>query len=197
MKKRFRFILFSLGALLFFVAAAWIAFLAIFPPGMPSSVDDPLTRVEVVAFLFGKNVYVNPADLARVLDKADRIVVYADRIVHRDPHKILYTTTDKADIESFKDAVSVRSPKHREWFHCMCFGEEAVYIYRGKKELASLTSHHGKTIRCSLWLSDAEPADNEKWIRWFEERGMPQLRNSREAERKAEQAYNESITPDN
>ena len=87
-----------------------------------------------------------------------------------------FSTRSRADIEAFKEAVAVHHRKRGDWLHCMCWGEEAVIIYRGRRKLANLTSHHGLRIRTSLWCSDAELVDSEKWIRWFEERGMPQLR---------------------
>lgn len=188
--------MFSLGALLLFMVVVVVAFLAIFPNEYPSD-DGSLTRLEVAGFVLGKKNTVDPADLARVLDKADRIAVYDSKMKPVKNRTLLYSSTDRADIESFKDAVSVSPRTCGEWFHCMCFGEELVVMYKCKRKLASLTSHHGKTIRCSLWLSDAVPVDNEKWIRWFEERGMTQLRNSRETGREAEPEHNETTTVDN
>jgi len=116
---------------------------------------------------------VDPAALAALLDGADRIVVYKDYFY--EPEKALFSSTDRADIEAFKDAVVVIPPK-RGWsiLGCHC-GSLEVFAYQGETELVRISNVHAEAIGCSLWDSDAELKDREKWIRWFEERGVNKL----------------------
>jgi hypothetical protein len=88
--------------------------------------------------------------------------------------KVLFTSTAPKDFAEFNDALTVLPPK--EWFHCMCIGTPAVRLYRGDTELALVSNHHGRSVRCSLWTSDAMLKDPEKWLQWFDARNMPELR---------------------
>jgi len=35
-----------------------------------------------------------------------------------------------------------------------------------------LTNHHGLSVRCSLWTSDVRVNNPEKWVSWFDRRGI-------------------------
>ena len=59
-----------------------------------------------------------------------------------------------------------------EPFHCMCIGSPALYLYGPADEIVVLTNHHGLSIRCSLWTSDVRINNSEKWLSWFDRRGM-------------------------
>lgn len=101
------------------------------------------------------------------------LAVNADRIVvTQSPadETILFQSADRSDIESFSNALKLAVP--HEYFHCMCIGTPEVRIYEQSKLLASVTNHHGMSIRCSLWESDAPIADQESWLVWFDERGI-------------------------
>jgi len=112
---------------------------------------------------------VDPVALVALLDKADRIVVYLD-FSHE--AKVLFSSTDRADIEALKDAVVVIPPERGVSIAgCRCGGLE-VFAYQGETELVRISNVHAEAIGCSLWDSDAELKNPEKWIRWFEERGM-------------------------
>jgi len=52
-----------------------------------------------------------------------------------------------------------------------CASERRQSIFdKDEKLLAQITNHHGKSVRCSLWGSDAVIADAEKWLKWFDDR---------------------------
>jgi hypothetical protein len=114
---------------------------------------------------------VEPAKLAALIKQADKIVVLDSPLKDA---KVLFSSTTAKDIAEFNDALTVEPPK--EWFHCMCFGTPAVRLYRGDTELALVSNHHGRSVRCSLWTSDALLKDPEKWLRWFDARKMPEPR---------------------
>jgi hypothetical protein len=114
---------------------------------------------------------VESAKLAALIKQADKIVVSDSPMKDA---RVLFTSTVPKDIAEFNDALTVTAPK--EWFHCMCIGTPAVRLYRGDTELALITSHHGRSVRCSLWTSDAMLKDPEKWLQWFDARKMPEPR---------------------
>jgi hypothetical protein len=119
---------------------------------------------------------VDPAQLVKIIGEADKIVVTEGPLADA---KMVYTSSSRKDILEFRDALTVIRPK--QWFHCMCLGAPAIRLYRGDKELVLISSHHGRSVRCSLWTSDAEVSDQEKWVSWFDVRGMPELRREVEA----------------
>ncbi len=87
---------------------------------------------------------------------------------------MLFSSTAPKDIAEFNDALTVAPPKG--YFHCMCIGTPAVRLYRGDTELVLVTNHHGRSVRCSLWTSDAMLKDPERWLQWFDARKMPEPR---------------------
>jgi hypothetical protein len=129
-----------------------------------------------LAALFPNFRPVEPEKLREVLGEADRMVVSEGP---RPNSPILFTSTEAKDIAEFNDALTVIPPDGLS--HCMCDGTPAVRLYRGDTELALVTNHHGHAVRCSLWDSDAELVDCEKWLRWFDERNLPQPRKEVEA----------------
>lgn len=108
---------------------------------------------------------VKPEQLTKTILKANRIVVLQSP---RNGSRELFASEKRADIESFAAAVEVAKP--RSGFHCMCDGTPAVHLYDGEKLLVSLTNHHGRSVRCSMWRSDAMLKDAEKWLKWFDDR---------------------------
>lgn len=114
---------------------------------------------------------IEPAKLASLIKQADKIIVFDSPM--KDAN-VLFSSTTPKDVAEFNDALTVEPPKG--WFHCMCIGTPAVRLYRGDTELALITNHHGRSVRCSLWTSDAMLKDPEKWLQWFDARNMPKPR---------------------
>jgi len=127
---------------------------------------------------------VVPEDLRKILTNADKIVVKAS------PRwsTILFESTGKKDLEDLWRSLTLEPPA--EWFHCMCDGTPAIYVYERGCERVVLTNHHGKSIRCSLWDSDVRIINTEKWLSWFDERQISGPRQEVETMR-ARQAQNE------
>jgi hypothetical protein len=121
---------------------------------------------------------VVPEELRKILAHADKIVVKAS------PTRwstILFESTDKKDLEDLWGSLALEPPS--EWFHCMCDGTPAIYVYERGRERVELTNHHGLSIRCSLWDSDVRITDTEKWLLWFDERRISGPRQEVEAMR--------------
>lgn len=107
---------------------------------------------------------VSPEELTKLILDSDRIIVTS----HSFMDKTLFESALRQDIVALSESLVIMKPDY--WFHCMCVGTPAIYLYKGETVLARVTNHHGKTIRCSLWQSDAPIASTENWLRWFDER---------------------------
>jgi hypothetical protein len=125
---------------------------------------------------------VVPEDLRKILANADKIVVRASPTRSS---TILFESTDKKDLEDLWRSLALEPPA--EWFHCMCDGTPAIYVYERGYKRVELTNHHGLSIRCSLWESDVRICDTEKWLSWFDKRGMSGPRREVEAMRAREE----------
>lgn len=124
-----------------------------------------------------------------ILPHIDWIIARAVRVVVREAPtasgKTLFESTDRRDLDDLKTSL-VLEPSH-EWFHCMCIGSPTIYLYDHGGELAQLTNHHGVSVRYSLWPSDVRISDTEKWLSWFDSRGMPDPREEVNAMRAREE----------
>ena len=108
---------------------------------------------------------VVPEHLTALIGDADRVVVTESPL--QDAKK-LFESRERKDLDALSKALVVIKPD--EWFHCMCIGTPAIYLYKNDKLLAHISNHHGQSVRCSLWGSDAPISDTEKWLKWFDDR---------------------------
>ena len=111
---------------------------------------------------------------AVVLEELRKILADADRIVVKDSPRTgartIFESTDKKDLDELWESLVLEKPTG--WSHCMCDGKPALYVYKGRAKLVQVTNHHGASLRCSLWSSDVGICDMEKWLTWFDKRGM-------------------------
>ena len=115
-----------------------------------------------------------PEEKPVVLEQLYRIIAEADALIVKESPiqgaEVLFKSKDKKDLTALHDGLVVEKP--REWFHCMCPGSPAIYLYKENKEIGLVTNHHGTSIRFSLWSSDAPVMNTELWLRWFDERNI-------------------------
>ena len=107
------------------------------------------------------------------VNKLHELIRQADRIEVREPmdgKALLYSTVDRKDIEALAEAVDVIAPAH--WFYCMCLGDPILHLYKKDVKLGQISNHHGTSIRTSIWVANGELKDAEKWLRWFDQRGL-------------------------
>ncbi|MCP4002807.1 MAG: hypothetical protein GY725_01300 [bacterium] len=119
---------------------------------------------------------IDPEQLVQLMETADRLVV---RESPEEESSILFESNNRADLEALARCLGIEIPE--EGIHCMCSGSPAIYLYRDEEELVELTNHHGFSLRCSLWDSDAIIANTEKWLSWFDVHGMDGPRREVEA----------------
>src|SRR5262245_40089779 len=117
-------------------------------------------------------------DLHNILARALKLVVRRSTMADA---ATLFESTDKKDFDDLQKSLVLDLPG--ESFHCMCYGSPAIYLYGPGGDIVELTNHHGRSVRCSLWTSDVLLKNNEKWLSWFDRRGMPGPRQEFEKER--------------
>lgn len=110
----------------------------------------------------------NNESLNAVLSATDRIVVFDTPLA--DSRKVLFESKSRKDIDELQKAIEIVPPER--WHHCMCIGGPALQFWRGEVLLMEATVHHGQSLRTSLWSSDADFANQERLLAWFDARGM-------------------------
>jgi hypothetical protein len=106
-------------------------------------------------------------DLYDAISRAARVVV---RESPKHDAEMLFESTNQDDLDDLRQSLLLEPPA--ESFHCMCIGSPAVYLYERGGNFVELTNHHGLSVRCSLWTSDVRVRDTEKWLSWFDRRGL-------------------------
>lgn len=116
-----------------------------------------------------------PEKLYEAIDKATKIVV---TLQNRD-NKILYTSEDKQDIQSFKKSLHL-DPKI-EFDFAACRGELGITFYNSNTKLANigyLTNNHINEFH----IPDIEYTaikDKELLEKWFQERNITMIKRSK------------------
>jgi len=145
-------------------AAAGLGFLVLRNAGSTPSPRRPFDMDLVPPRPAGSGPVV-PEELQRLLRSGDSLTVTGG---YRE--EVLYRSRDRKDLLSLSEALLVGVPKQD--FHCMCEGSPAIHVMRGAHELLTLTIHHGRSIRASIWESDAPLTDSEPLLAWFDRRGV-------------------------
>lgn len=145
-------------------AAAGLGYLVLHKAGGTSRSRRPLDMNPVPPRPAGSGPVV-PEDLHRLLRSGDSLTVTDG---YRE--EVLFRSRDRKDLLSLSDALLVGVPK--EGFHCMCEGSPAIHVTKGAHGLLTLTIHHGRSIRASIWESDAPLTDSEPLLVWFDSRGI-------------------------
>jgi hypothetical protein len=115
-----------------------------------------------------KDVDVNPASLAELVDRADRLVVLDTQ---GEKNRVLFESKERKDLDALKSALKVRAPERP--LHCMCDGSPKVALYAKGERIGLITNHHAVLIRCDLWTSDAVLMEPEALLKWFDGRKIP------------------------
>jgi hypothetical protein len=126
-----------------------------------------LLLMSSVGFAAAGDRPVVPEQLHALILQADRIVVREDP---RNDAKVLLDTRRREDIEALNAALKIGVPA--ESFVCACLGSPELLMFKGEKEIARFTNHHGLAVRTQLWSSDAPIMDTDSFVRWFDERGI-------------------------
>jgi hypothetical protein len=108
----------------------------------------------------------------------DHLFASAKRIVIRKSEvhdKILYESNKKPDLALLKEVLRIEQPGPKA-VPCRCVGSPIIELYFRKRYIGWIALHDNMSIRTSVWNSDAKLADPERFIKWFERRGMAEPR---------------------
>jgi hypothetical protein len=130
---------------------------------------------------------VKPDELARLIDRADRLAVKENLFGEG---AVLFESSDRNDLDALKAALQVERPGR--FMHCMCNGNPVIVLSANGEPIGRITNHHAKLIRCDLWRSDAPLADTEALLRWFDERKIPGPRKEYEEALKEQKQFDEA-----
>lgn len=122
----------------------------------------------VIVVLRSRSGVVESDDLAKLIDRADKLVVLQEP---RDGSAVLFESSNRGDLDALKASLRVERPE--KYHHCMCDGTPAIILYANGEQIAQVTNHHAKLVRCSLWESDARLVDAEAFLKWFDDRNIP------------------------
>ena len=75
------------------------------------------------------------------------------------------------DIAAFQQQLKIIEDP-QTFGHCMCLGNPAIELYAGKKVMAVIGFHHGRSIRWDAWQYDALLADGMGLVNWMAQRGV-------------------------
>jgi hypothetical protein len=106
------------------------------------------------------------------IDRADEMVVYSEGFKRE---FVIYRSGDRKDFEDLKSAITLK--RHGGPFVCACMDGPEIVLLREKKEIAAIWNHEGTAIGSSVWQGDWQNSDPDRWLRWFDKRG---IRNARE-----------------
>lgn len=131
-------------------------------------------------------------DLFELVDKSDKIVV------HDDEDSIVYSSTEKSDVESLGQALHqcLENPLFRS--QGMGRGSPRITLYHDGEEVLQISHHSScKSIHCSLYSFDIPLSKPQAWLEWFDQKKIPGPREEYEKlaakKRQQKEAYKQFV----
>lgn len=111
------------------------------------------------------------SELFAAIDQADEMIIYSDGF-KRDG--VIYWSSNRRDFEQLKSAITL---KHNGGpFVRACMDGPEIALLKKNKEIASVWNHEGTAIGSSVWKGDWQTNDPDRWLKWFDARGMKYAR---------------------
>jgi len=117
------------------------------------------SRQELIAELFG------------LIDQADEMVVYSEGFKRE---FVVFRSSKRNDFDELKSAITLK--RGGGPIACACVDGPEIALLKNKKEIATVWNHEGTAIGSSVWEGDWENSDPDRWLRWFDARGMTYAR---------------------
>jgi hypothetical protein len=96
---------------------------------------------------------------------------------------VVYRSSKRKDFDDLKAAITLKP--NGGPFVCACLDGPEIALLRNKKEMASVWNHEGTAIGSSVWQGDWQNNNPDRWLAWFDARGMTYARNFFEETRSA------------
>jgi hypothetical protein len=122
--------------------------------------------------------------LFSLIDRADEMVVYSEGFKRE---SVVYRSSSRKDFEDLKSAITLKTEGRR--FPCACVDGPEIALLRNKQEIATVWNHEATAIGSSVWEGEWENQNSDRWLRWFDARGMTYARqffNQRQFEQRKE-----------
>ncbi|MBZ5648937.1 MAG: hypothetical protein LAO18_00475 [Acidobacteriia bacterium] len=107
------------------------------------------------------------SELFALIDQADEMVVYSEGFKRE---FVVYRSSSRKDFEQLKSAITLKRTGGP--FQCACMDGPEIALLKNKKEIATVWNHEGTAIGSSVWNGDWYNGDADRWLRWFDARGM-------------------------
>src|SRR5258706_9965806 len=119
-----------------------------------------------------KTHLVKAAELISTIREADKIVVYDSRfaIYGDEVPSHIYSSENPQDISELRESIAIEPPNG--WFRCACIPPVDIILSRRGRQIGVISVQENLTIGFSHWSGDARIADKEKFLHWFDVRGI-------------------------
>jgi hypothetical protein len=107
------------------------------------------------------------SELFALIDQADEMVVYSEGFKRE---FVVYRSSSRKDFDQLKSAITLK-PRGGP-FQCACMDGPDIALLKNKQEIATVWNHEGTAIGSSVWNGDWYNGDPDRWLRWFDARGM-------------------------
>jgi hypothetical protein len=84
--------------------------------------------------------------------------------------EVLLDVTDPGSIATLRECLAIVEDSST-FGHCMCLGDYAMQLYAGRRRIAMIGLHHGRSIRWDAWRYDALLQDGRRLLTWLADRG--------------------------
>ncbi len=111
--------------------------------------------------------------LYKLVASADKVVVIFDNEMSQDK---VFESSKPEDLLAFRSALKL--VETNGWRLSVCTNPHVLLFKNGKK-IATVNNSGGLEVSTNVWSGNAELADPEIWMQWFDDRGMPQIREER------------------
>lgn len=133
------------------------------------------------AFATGKTSTEQISALAAQIDQADQMIVYSEGFRRE---FVIYRSANRRDFDDLKTAITLRDEGGPGM--CACIDGPEIALLKDGNEIAAVWNHEGTAIGSSVWEGEWETNDSDRWLHWFDARGIKSPRQSYE-ERLAQQ----------
>ena len=114
----------------------------------------------------------------------DHLFAESKRIVVRKSEvndTIIYESNRKPELALLREVMAI-VPTDGDAVPCRCVGAPVIEFYYRKRYVGWVALHDGGKIRTSFWNTDAAIADLERFLKWFDRRGIAGPRRRAESE---------------